>query len=43
MTYSPRVLHELLDHAARLWPARTALTCRGDSVTYDELAAAAQR
>ncbi|WP_410586089.1 class I adenylate-forming enzyme family protein [Amycolatopsis sp. lyj-23] len=43
MTHSPRVLHELLDHAARLWPNRTALTCRDASVTYGELAAAAQR
>lgn len=43
MTYAPRVLHELLDHAARLWPNRTALTCRGSSVTYDELSAAANR
>ncbi|MEV6627095.1 AMP-binding protein, partial [Amycolatopsis sp. NPDC051114] len=43
MTYSPGVLHELLAHAARQWPNRTALTCRGTSATYAELAAAAER
>jgi acyl-CoA synthetase (AMP-forming)/AMP-acid ligase II len=43
MTYAPRVLHELLGQAARQWPNRTALTCRGTSTTYAELAAAAER